>query len=552
MLIPFNSIRFDKSNKYWRINIARNDLKRNEISTWIPVQRNINISSLSNTGLMGFNNEQPKPRKNLVLLPFLFYSGGQDYSKNQAWKNKLNGGLGAKIGVGGGMSLDLTVNPDFSQVDVDRQITNLSRFNIFYPEVRNFFVENGDLFARFGFSRIRPFFSRRIGLDNAGNPIPIIAGSRLSGKPNENWRIGLLNVQTAAVPDQNILSQNYFVAADQHRTIGRSNIAFIVANRQAYKDQYDLKDYNSIIGVDYNLNSTDNRWTGKLFYHQTLQPNQPKDAAATAMWLNYAGRNWNWAYNHEYVGENYKADIGYLYRKNFVRFEPGVNYFFYPKSKRIFYHGPGLYTDWYLDRTFKTTDQMMRISYKVQFKNTALLVMQLNNNQIRLNQSFDASGHNSTISFYQKGESFNFKNFNIQFTNNGRKLLRWAYVADYGGYFGGTKLTTSIDVSYRLPPFISVGLNYERNELRLPQPYLSGYYDLLGTKIDVTLTKSLFITTYVQYNTQLQNTNINTRLQWRYASVSDFYIVLTQNYNSVNLHTKSSYVVLKWTYWLGL
>jgi hypothetical protein len=552
LAIPFNCIRFDGTAQSWRINIARNDLKRNEISTWIPVSRYINISSLSNTGFLEFDKNKPKAKRNLVLLPFLFYSGGVDHVKKTAWKNTLNGGIGAKMGVGGGMNLDLTVNPDFSQVDVDRQVTNLSRFNLFYPEVRNFFVENGDLFGRFGFSRIRPFFSRRIGLDDNGNPIPILAGARLSGKPNENWRIGLLDAQTAAVSERNILSQNYLVAAAQRRTIGRSNVAFILVNRQAYDQGISLDNYNSLIGVDYNLNSTDNKWAGKLFYHYTLQPNQPKDAGATALWLNHTGKNLTWSYNHEYVGQNYKADVGYLYRKNFIRFEPGVYYLFYPKSKFLFAHGPGLYTDLYVDRTGKTTDQILRFQYKVLFMNTALLQMQMNNNTIRLNQNFDAAGHFSETNRYLKGQQFNFNNLNLQFTSNGRQLLRYAFVLDYGGYFSGTKLTASTEMSYRLPPYVSVGINYERNEIRLPQPYLNGYYDLLGTKIDLTLTRNLYITTYLQYNTQLKNASINSRLQWRYAPVSDFFVVLSDNYTSDSFKNKNRYLVFKWTYWLGI
>ncbi len=545
MRIPVRSMRFD-STSFWRVNFARNDLKIPEASAWVPVPRQINISSLSNTGKLYFDDHMPKPRNNIVLLPFATWNYSQD---KDGIKNKPNAGVGLKYGMKNGLTLDLTYNPDFSQVEVDRQVTNLTRFNIFYPEQRNFFIENGDLFARFGFSRIRPFFSRRIGLDDKGNAIPILYGARLSGKPNEDWRIGVLSAQTMAVPDRDLLAQNYFVAAAQRRVTGRSNIAFMTVNRQSFDKPYALNDYNRLLGVDYNLSSLDNRWQGKVFVHQTLQPKQAKDAWATAAWINYTGRNWTIAYNHEYVGENYKVDAGFLYRKNYLRFEDWAYYSFYPKSKRIFSHGPGVYVDWYVDKQGQTMDLIYRLQYKVNWRSTANFVLQANQNELLLKQDFDASGKFSDLK-YNKGERFSFKNIYGQYVSDGRKRLRYTFTADYGGYFSGTKFTGGFDLSYRFPPYLVLSVNYERNEIRLPQAYNSGYYDLLGTKIELTMTRNLFWTTYVQYNSQMANVNVNSRIQWRYSPVSDVFLVFTSNHTTAEQKNKpTQYVVLKWTYW---
>jgi hypothetical protein len=146
-------------------------------------------------------------------------------------KQTFNGGGVAKIGLRCSLNLDITINPDFSQVEVDRQQTNLTRFSLFFPEQRQFFIENSDLFQSFGFRQIRPFFSRRIGLNN-GNIVPILSGLRLSGKPNKDWRIGLMDLQTAEtkINDNQVFSQNYFVGAVQRNVFKRSNVAMIFVN----------------------------------------------------------------------------------------------------------------------------------------------------------------------------------------------------------------------------------------------------------------------------------------------------------------------------------
>ena len=123
------------------------------------------------------------------------------------------------------MNLDVTINPDYSQVEVDRQQLNLDRFELFFPEKRKFFLENSDLFANLGTENLRPFFSRRIGLNS-----PVMAGARLSGNAGENWRIGLMNMQTG-VKDLNS-ADNFSVAVLQRKVLSRSNVGVFMTNKQ--------------------------------------------------------------------------------------------------------------------------------------------------------------------------------------------------------------------------------------------------------------------------------------------------------------------------------
>ena len=222
--------------------------------------------------------------------------------------------------IGNSLNLDLTVNPDFSQVEVDQQVTNLTRFEISLPERRQFFIENSDLFSSFGDDRdSNPFFSRRIGIarDIDGNSIQndIVAGVRLSGKINSNTRIGILSMQTAEDIANEIPTRNNSVFTVQQKMFSRSNLSVMLINKQATKDYDFLANedrYNRVLGIDYNLASADNTWVGKYFLHKSFSPDVvDKDMSAGAT-TQYNSRNWNFRAGAVFVGENYRTDLGFL------------------------------------------------------------------------------------------------------------------------------------------------------------------------------------------------------------------------------------------------
>ncbi|MCC5946629.1 MAG: carbohydrate binding family 9 domain-containing protein, partial [Bernardetiaceae bacterium] len=345
MAIPFKTLRYKKDEQIWRMNFTRNDARTNERSAWARVPQGYEINTIAFAKEVEFEGQPPASGSNISLIPYLTGDLAQDRLAGTPTAYSANAGGDAKIGVSPSLNLDITVNPDFSQVEVDRQVTNLSRFEIFFPEQRQFFLENSDLFSRFGFTQIRPFFSRRIGigLDTATQQIvqnPIYYGARLSGKIGQKWRVGLMNMQTARDRDAGILSQNYTVAAVQKQIFGRSNIGGIFVNRQAFGDD-PASPFTRMAGLDYNIQSKDNKWRGKIFYHKAFLPNSPSGSSANASYLNYRTRKWNIAWNHEYVGENYDInDIGFVARRGHWRFEDWIGYRFYPqKSKLINNHG---------------------------------------------------------------------------------------------------------------------------------------------------------------------------------------------------------------------
>jgi len=280
MAIPFTSIKFEEGATKWRFRPYRWSVQTNEQSTWSRVPQTQLLGNLAFMGELIFEKPLGKSRTPLALIPYINTLLQNDYSTNESNSDFLIGG-DAKIAIGDGMNLDLTFNPDFSNVEVDDIFTNLTRFELRLPERRQFFIDNSDLFASFGnyFGEARPFFSRRIGLarDTSGNLIQnkIIAGARLSGKLNGDWRLGLMNIQTATDASNQIASNNNMMFALQKKIASRSNIGVFMVNRQTSGD-YDFVDdnqrYNRVIGVDYNLANTDNSWSGRFYAHKSFQP----------------------------------------------------------------------------------------------------------------------------------------------------------------------------------------------------------------------------------------------------------------------------------------
>jgi hypothetical protein len=220
-------------------------------------------------------------------------------------------------------------------VEVDKQVTNLDRFELFFPEKRQFFLENNDLFGNFGFTNIRPFFSRRIGLG-----VPISFGARLSGNIDKNWRIGAMDMQTKKQTETGLPAQNFAVLAVQRKVFARSNIRMIFINKQSLnyepgkdstKPQYSL--YNRNIGAEYNLASSNNVWTGKAMVLKSFAPGKNDNSITTATFLQYFSRHWTIGFQQEYVGKEYSAEVGYVPRNNYIKLNPYVNYLFFPKKK---------------------------------------------------------------------------------------------------------------------------------------------------------------------------------------------------------------------------
>ncbi len=231
------------------------------------------------------------------------------------YEKKIGGDI--MFGITSSLNLDLTINPDFSQVEVDRQVTNLDRYELFFPEKRQFFLENGDLFANFAYPTIRPFFSRRIGLG-----VPIQAGARISGNINEKWRLGVMDIQTASMDETGLPNQNFGVFSLQRKVFSRSNIGLMFVNKQSFNYPEDTDEFHSMylkynrnLGMEYNLASYNNLWTGKAFLLKSFSPDESGNGVTQAAHIEYKSQQWNWRIQEEYVGDNYSAEVGLYHEK---------------------------------------------------------------------------------------------------------------------------------------------------------------------------------------------------------------------------------------------
>lgn len=539
MKIPFKSIRYPANSQTWYANFGRLDLKANEKSAWAPVPRQFPHSSLAYTGVLHFEEPLPKPTMNFSLIPYIYGGYHRDYEASGQAGYRRDFGMDAKIGISTAMNLDLTYNPDFAQVEVDQQVMNIDRFELFYPEKRQFFLENSDLFANYGNTGLTPFFSRRIGLD-----APVLGGARLSGKINNTFRLGFINMTTEKTTDH--LARNFTVLSLQKKILARSNISFMFVNKEYLNKPDGTLLFNRVAALDFNLASKNNEWTGKVFYHRSFQPNNPDGQYAQGASVKYSKGNILISLDQAAVGDNYLAETGFVRRKNYISLSPELAYFFIP-NKTVTIHGPYSKFKNYSTHQFNKLDHELDLGYKVEFRDRSSIAAGIHNYYIRLMQNFDPT-HISNV-FLPVGSEYNYSDFYTTFTSNNRQPLNGTATYSKGGFFNGNYEMIDTKMVYRFQPYVNFSMNVTYTHLHLPQPFENHQFWLVGPKLDITFTDKLFLTTFMQYNEQLNNTNLNIRFQWRYKPVSDLFLVYTDNYYANTREVRNRALVLKLTYW---
>ena len=553
--IPFNSIRYKKGIQEWGINFSRNDLKTTEKSSWAPIPRQFPTASLSYTGTLVWDAPLPEHQNNFSLIPYFKSSLSKEFATNTGIKTNTPSvfnkdfGIDAKLSISSSMNLDLTIHPDFSQVEVDRQVTNLSRFELFFPEKRQFFLENADLFSSLGFANIRPFFSRRIGLNTS-----IDFGARLSGRVDKNWRIGVMDMKTSLDQTTASPAQNFAVVALQRKLFKKSSIELFYIDKTAINfDKNNLSansgnEYNRNIGFEFNLAPSNNTWTGKTILIKSFTPHKIGKDFLNAASLQYSNRNWIASWQHEIVGNNYNAEVGYVPRNNYIKFTPTLTRLFFPKSGAILSHGPQLINTVYFNTGLDQTDHSSILNYLITFRNKSTLSGILQNEYVELLAPFDPTRiGKQPLAAHTKHQ---WNSAGIDIISAPQHKLTYLFSSRYGGYYAdGNLLSLSGSIGYRIQPYVNIDVAATYNHIKLPAPWGSNHFFLLGPKIDITMTNKLFLTTFFQFNEQTKNINFNTRLQWRYKPVSDLFIVYTDNYYIGPVFVKNRAVALKFTYW---
>ncbi len=559
--IPFSSLKFREGSQLWRVQCYRWDMQTNEQSAWAKVPQNQMLSSLAFMGDMEFEKPLGKSRTPFSIIPYVNGLTSKDYV-NDKTDSKLTFGGDAKVAIGNSMNLDITVNPDFSNVEVDDIFTNLTRFEVFLPEKRQFFIDNNDLFGNYGdaFGSANPFFSRRIGLarDGSGNQIEnrIIGGVRLSGKLSDNMRLGFLNMQTAADTENQIASYNNMMVAVQYKMFSRSSLGLFAVNRQTFGD-YDFLDpsreYNRVFGIDYNMASADNKWTGKFYLHKSFQPDDNKGNLSWQTTVTYQPRKFRYTADLQYVDEDFRADLGFVQRTGVFKNGNGFSYNFYPKKGKVSLHSPGVMALYYWrpNLDWNRVDHTYSLYYNINFTNQATLRADIRNNFTFLTFDFDPTRTPGAVPI-PGNRGYDYSNASINYTSNPAKVFSFTLLTSGGQFFNGHSFSAGTVLTYRFQPWALLSLTTQYDVINLPEPYSSADYWLFTPKVDVTFTKSLFWSTLVQYSNQRDNLGVNSRLQWRFAPLSDLYLVYNDNYFSNEFGPKFRSINLKVSYWLNI
>lgn len=583
LAIPFKSFRFKSNLSEWNINFLRWDRKRNLSSTWVAVPIQYDPGAFAYSGQLVWEDPSPEAKTNISVIPYIAGLSSTDRQVSPRTRTSdLNVGFDAKIGVTPSINLDLTVNPDFSQVEVDEQVINLTRFEFRFPERRQFFLENSDLFDQVGYPNARPFFSRRVGLtrDTTGNiqQVPILYGARVSGSINKDWRVMGLNMLTQEKKELGLPNQMYTVATVQRNFWKQSNISVTYVekqslgvtrldsmkyfNRELWQPKvknndttWVLNDYNRVLTTDLELLSANNLWYGSFYYSASFDPHLQGNNHSGFGFINYRSRNFQAMYGEAFIQENYNAEAGFVptrgvypgFLNSFINIE-GI---FYPDSKNIVRMGPSLNAEISRIPSGGITDKSMSVGYGFSFRNTSGLQFSYSVTYQKLTNTFNPIDADKYTSFV-KGEAYTWSGVGVEYSSDQRRIFNFSSAINYGGFYNGNLFNVNGSLNYRYQPFGSIAIRYDYNAIDLPDNYGKEKLFLIGPRIDLTFTDKIFLTTFVQYNNLADNINLNARFQWRYKPASDFFVVYTENYLPQHLKSKNRALVFKLTYWFNL
>ena len=517
--IPFSTVRFLPSDdQVWGVNFQRHMRRKNEIAVWAPIPKAYTLTRVSMAGEM--RGLQGVSRGlDLRLKPFLV--GGvrdvQTTRTNGTTDAIRDIGLDARYGLSAGLNLDVTINTDFAQVEVDEQQVNLTRFGLFYPEKRDFFLENSNFFTMgtgqaFTSTPVQTdlFFSRRIGLSDSGTPLPILGGVRVAGKSGRN-NIGALDIQTDdafGVP-----GSNFFVGRYSRDILRRSRVGAIFINKDNINDGH----FNRTFGIDANIAPTSSLQM-QAYAAKTETPGLNGDDMAWFGRIAYRDPKWNLYLNYLDIQDNFNAEAGFVQRTGIrttkAHFGPTPR----PKKGRVKLFEP-MYVLTY------TTDQDNRLIYR---NHHAMLGTTLRDDTF-INVFYQRTMDVLDVPFRIRPDvtipvgsySMNEWYFTLN-TSPGRRLYSRATVSPVD-FYGGSRLNTSVAGGARLTSRFSTELQFNRNDVKMP--WGDFLVNLSTLRVDYTFSPRMTVRSLTQYNTSSHEISNNVRFNFIYRPGSDIYIV---------------------------
>jgi len=518
--IPFRTLRYPlRESQIWGLNLQRNIRRRNETSYWAPLPRQYGLHRVSLAGQI--HGLEIPTQRNLQITPYLLGQARQQGDELSGTNRLGEWGGDLKYGITPSMTLDLTYNTDFAQVEVDEQQVNLDRFSLFFPEKRPFFLENAGLFAVGSPREAEVFFSRRIGIASDLQPIPIIGGARLSGQIGST-RIGLLNIQTEDVRGRedraDLPSTNTAVARLQHELPNRSAVGVIFVNRQDTGDLAAEQAFNRSYAFD-------GRWgigeNGQLsgFVARTASPGVREDQYAYQLDSAYNSQAWSLGLGYTEVADNFNPEVGFLSRGSFRKVNASVFHRYRPSNFGPFHElRPHASLQSYWD--FTGFQETMRLHMDQHWEMRAGHEFHTGMNVTRegLRESFPiAPGIVVPPGEYEHTEAQL-----VFFTNRGAPMsLNTNLTA--GGFFGGTRVEFTPSVSARVGETFNASLSWARNDINLP--WGDFVTNLIRSRVSYSFTTNVFVQSLIQYNDRADVWSTNLRFGWHHRGSTGLFIV---------------------------
>ena len=533
--IPFKSLRYRPGrDQVWGIQLRRNLQSKNEVAYLTPLDRGLGRSAIFQVSqaatLVGV--EVPSTGPLFEVKPYVIGDLNSNVDPS-GLTNQWSGNVGldvVKYGVTENLTLDFTLNTDFAQVEADEQQVNLTRFSLFFPEKREFFLENQGVFGfgggggRFGASAETPimFYSRQIGL-TAGREVPIVGGGRLTGRAGR-FTLGLLNIQTGEELIAGALGTNFTVARLKRDVLRRSSIGAIVTNRSALAGG---PGSNQAVGVDATLAFYDNVAINGYWARTRTTDLEGNDTSYKGT-FSYNGDRYGLVAEHLFVDERFSPGVGFLrrpdLRKSFgsLRFSPR------PASidwiRRLSWQGS---YDFITDAGGTVETREATGSFQVELENSDRFDVFVTNTYDLLQQPFTIA---SDVTIPVGG--YNFSNNRVSYQFGPQRRLSGSLTVEHGSFYGGTKSAIAIGGGFggggriEVSPQFALEPGLSINRIELPQGSFTT--QLVTTRATYTVTPTMFVSALIQYNSSNTALSTNVRLRWEYQPGSELFVVFNE------------------------
>ncbi len=527
--IPFKSLRYGPGREQvWGFQIRRNVRWKNEMSHLTPLPAGLALFGLFQVSraatLVGL--EVPGGSRTLEIKPYAIADLTTDRTRDLSNDPGGDLGLDVKYGVTQGLVADLTVNTDFAQVEADEQQVNLTRFSLFFPEKREFFLENQGLFA-FGGASAGPFFgggltpilfySRRIGL-SAGQEVPIDVGGRLSGRVG-TFGVGVLSIQTDDVPKAGAVATNFTVVRLRRDVLRRSSVGALFTRRSVATRG---PGSGGTVGLDGTFAFYDNL-SINTYWAQTRTAGLGPDDDSYRGQLDYNGDRYGLQLERLVVGTDFNPEVGFLPRDDFERSFGLFRFSPRPQSidsiRKLTWEGQ---LDYITNRAGVLETRVAQGQFGIEFESAD----QFNTGYTRsfefLEQPFRiAPGVTIPVGGY------GFQDVQFSIASSQQRRLSGTLSIQHGSFFSGDKTTVGVNQGrVELTPQFSLEPSYSYNRVDLPEGLFATH--LVRTRTTYTMTPLMFVSALVQYNSSTDSLSTNLRLRWEYTPGSELFIVYNE------------------------